>query len=90
MADGLADDLMGVIELAQAQPSREKSAVILAFGSARAILRARERAKAPARGSDAELFERWLIERWLREIRSDAFHQSADYHYLVAEWERSQ
>ena len=33
-------------------------------------------------------FERWLIERWLAEVRSDRFKQSAEYHYLRAEWER--
>ena len=33
-------------------------------------------------------FEQWLIERWLRDIRSEAFRQSADFQYLQGEWER--
>lgn len=33
-------------------------------------------------------FELWLIERWLKEIRSEAFRESADYEYLRAQWER--
>jgi hypothetical protein len=33
-------------------------------------------------------FEEWLIERWLREIRSDEFTGSAQGQYLIAEWER--
>jgi hypothetical protein len=33
-------------------------------------------------------FEHWLIERWLKEIRSEAFRDSADYEYLRARWER--
>jgi hypothetical protein len=36
----------------------------------------------------ADLFEEWLIERWLRHIRSEAFRETAEYHYLRAEWER--
>ncbi len=40
------------------------------------------------RMSDADLFEEWLIERWLRQIRSDEFKETAEYHYLRAEWER--
>ena len=38
----------------------------------------------------ADLFEEWLIERWLREVRSDSFRETAEYHYLLAEWERGQ
>jgi hypothetical protein len=34
-------------------------------------------------------FEAWLIERWLREIRSEAFRSSAQFERLMAEWERS-
>jgi hypothetical protein len=33
-------------------------------------------------------FEAWVIERWLKEIRSEAFRDSADYEYLRVRWER--
>jgi hypothetical protein len=33
-------------------------------------------------------FETWLVRRWLAEIRSVAFRQSAEFEYLRAEWER--
>jgi hypothetical protein len=35
-----------------------------------------------------DLFEAWLVERWLKEIRSDEFAASAEGQYLIAEWER--
>lgn len=41
----------------------------------------------PAPAPDSA-FEQWLIERWLRDIRSEAFRQSADFQYLQGEWER--
>lgn len=37
----------------------------------------------------ADPFEAWLIERWLCEVRSEAFQSSAEGQYLMAEWERS-
>lgn len=33
-------------------------------------------------------FEAWLIEKWRREIGSEAFRATAEYEYLRAEWER--
>jgi len=36
----------------------------------------------------ADPFEEWLIARWLKEVRSEAFQNSADAQYLMAEWER--
>lgn len=42
----------------------------------------------PTCGSQADDFERWLIERWLTHLRSDSFQKSAEYQYLRAEWER--
>ena len=32
-------------------------------------------------------FEGWLVEKWLREIRSETFRETAEYEYLRAEWE---
>ena len=40
------------------------------------------------RDSEPEPFEAWLTERWLREMRSEAFQASAEFQYLYAEWER--
>jgi hypothetical protein len=37
---------------------------------------------------EADLFEAWLIERWLDHVRSDEYQTSADYYFLRAEWER--
>ncbi len=37
-----------------------------------------------------DMFEEWLIARWLREIRSDSFRRSVQYERLRAEWEREQ
>lgn len=37
---------------------------------------------------EADIFEEWLIERWLAHIRSEEFQESADYHFLRAEFER--
>ena len=37
----------------------------------------------------ADPFEEWLVRRWLREARSEAFRESAEYEYLRAEWERA-
>lgn len=39
--------------------------------------------------SDRDLFEEWLVERWLRDIRSEEFRDSVQYQRLRAEWERS-
>jgi crossover junction endodeoxyribonuclease RusA len=36
----------------------------------------------------ADMFEAWLVERWLGEIRSDEFHRSVERQRLIAEWER--
>ena len=36
----------------------------------------------------ADPFEEWLIERWLRDIRSDEFRDSVQHERLMAEWER--
>jgi hypothetical protein len=33
-------------------------------------------------------FEGWLVEKWLREIRSDSFRETAEFEYLRAQWER--
>ena len=33
-------------------------------------------------------FEGWLVEKWLREIRSEAFRETAEYEGLRAQWER--
>ena len=33
-------------------------------------------------------FEQWLIERWLREVRSEAFTASVQGQRLITEWER--
>lgn len=85
MADDLAAALLDVIDLAQSRP--QQSAIILAFGS----LGAQARAAARQQTHELELedaFEAWLIERWLREIRSEAFRESAQAEYLRAEWER--
>jgi hypothetical protein len=35
-----------------------------------------------------DAFEQWLVERWLSEIRSEAFRSSAQFERLLAEWER--
>lgn len=34
-------------------------------------------------------FEAWLIERWLKHVRSEAFQETAEYQFLRGEWERS-
>ncbi len=34
-------------------------------------------------------FEGWVIEKWLREIESEVFRETAEYEYLRAEWERT-
>ncbi len=41
------------------------------------------------RAADADLFERWVIARWLAHIRSPEYRGSADYWFLRAEWERN-
>ncbi len=33
-------------------------------------------------------FEAWIVERWLRELRSEGFRKTAEYEYLRAQWER--
>ncbi len=33
-------------------------------------------------------FEYWLLGRWLRDIRSEAFRGSVQGQQLIAEWER--
>ena len=33
-------------------------------------------------------FEAWLIEKWRRDIGSEAFRETAEYEYLRAQWER--
>ena len=33
-------------------------------------------------------FEQWLVDRWLRDIRSDDFRDSVQGERLMAEWER--
>lgn len=35
-----------------------------------------------------DAFEHWLVERTLRAARSEAFRETAEYEYLMAEWER--
>lgn len=40
----------------------------------------------PAAPEDA--FEAWLIEKWLRQIRSPEFAESVQGERLIAEWER--
>jgi hypothetical protein len=37
----------------------------------------------------ADPFEEWLVERLLRQVRSEAWAASAEAVYLRAEWERS-
>lgn len=34
-------------------------------------------------------FEAWLIERWLKHVRSETFQDTAEYMFLRGEWERS-
>lgn len=36
----------------------------------------------------ADAFEEWLIERWLKHARSEAWQSSAEYEYLRAAWEQ--
>ena len=36
-----------------------------------------------------DAFEAWVVERMLRELRSERYQESAEYHYLVAEYQRS-
>jgi len=36
----------------------------------------------------ADAFEHWLVERTLKAARSEAFRETAEYEYLMAEWER--
>ena len=43
---------------------------------------------APRQREPEVSMEDWLVERWLREVRSDAFRKTAEYEYLRAEWER--
>ena len=33
-------------------------------------------------------FEKWLLARWLRDIRSDEFRESVQGQRLMAKWER--
>lgn len=79
----LEADLLSVMDLAIERP--ETGGVILAFGSTLALNRHSGRAAA---SEPADAFEAWLIERWLREVRSEAFQASAEFEYLRAEWER--
>jgi hypothetical protein len=37
---------------------------------------------------DFDMFENWLIDKWLTQVQSAEFRDSAEYHYLRAEWER--
>lgn len=38
--------------------------------------------------TDNEMFEAWLVERWLKHLRSEAYHRTAEYEFLRGEWER--
>mgnify|MGYP001576060923 CR=1 FL=1 len=43
------------------------------------------------RQSEPELdFEDWLVEHWLKDIRSEAFAASVQRQRLIAEWERGE
>lgn len=42
----------------------------------------------PDPAAPEDQFEAWVIKRWLRQIRSEAFQNSADYEMLRARWER--
>jgi hypothetical protein len=33
-------------------------------------------------------FEAWMVEKWMREIRSDSFRKTAEFEHLRAQWER--
>mgnify|MGYP001575300555 CR=1 FL=1 len=33
-------------------------------------------------------FEAWIVEKWRREVASEAFRATAEYEYLRAQWER--
>ena len=57
----------------------------------------RELYDAAARGSGGDAlgpktpedaFEQWLIEKWLRQVRSPEFRASVQGQQLMAEWER--
>lgn len=78
MAD-LADELLYVIDVAMGS---DVPTIALAFGTIAAQHRARAR-------EPQDAFEQWLIEKWLRQVRSGAFQASAEAEYLRAEWERS-
>lgn len=38
----------------------------------------------------ADSFEHWVIQRWLKEIRSDEFQNSTQGLYLRGQWERGE
>ena len=40
------------------------------------------------RASDADMFEEWLIARWLAHMRSPEYRKTTDYWFLRAEFER--
>ncbi len=43
---------------------------------------------AQGEAAPARSFEAWVIEKWLAELRSEGFRDTAHYEYLRAEWER--
>jgi hypothetical protein len=49
---------------------------------------ARVRSGEPADEPVDDPFEAWVIERTLRAVRSEAYRETAEYEYLMAEWER--
>jgi hypothetical protein len=71
---GLIDEYLGLYSAAGWPVSR-----------AAALVHVRE-ALVEAEPDDA--FEAWLIEKWLRQIRSPEFHASVQGQRLIAEWER--
>jgi len=77
-----AQRFVDLIERALAHPRPEVGLVMLQLG---APMMAAILGDEP----EGDLFEEWLIERWRRDARSPEFQASAQYQYLLAEWERA-
>lgn len=44
----------------------------------------------PPEITNEDMFEAWLVERWLKHARSEAYQDTAEYQFLRGEWERGQ